>query len=65
MHPITAETPFHRLWPQNQQRRRPAPKRTTPPPEPAPTCEHDFLLLTARPDITETTGPVPVTAHAE
>lgn len=58
MHPITAETPFHRLWPKSQQPRRPqpaAPKEELPPP-----CGHDFLLANLRPDLSET--PASVTA---
>jgi len=64
MHPITAETPFHRLWPQSQKPRRSAPQRPTPTPEIEPPCEHDFLLLNARPDLTETPAPVSNVAHS-
>ncbi|MFZ9682437.1 MAG: hypothetical protein ACO3DQ_04435 [Cephaloticoccus sp.] len=50
MHPITAETPFHRLWPHSRPRRTPA-RPAEPPPPPPQDCEHDFLLLNPRPDL--------------
>jgi hypothetical protein len=50
MHPITAQTPFNRLWPQRPKLRS-TPSRPQPKASPPAFAEHDFLVLTTRPDL--------------
>ncbi|MCC6414675.1 MAG: hypothetical protein IT582_02040 [Opitutaceae bacterium] len=57
MHPITAETPFHLLWPQSRKRRPAKPNPRLRPPTITASCVHDFLLLNARPDLCEPPPP--------